>query len=120
MILDGTEAKEFKKLSPDDEKQQQLQAKLNPSLVAVVERLKNKSAQPGADEAKFVLDGKAEVQIWLTEKSPEVLEQLKQLGFEVILDPKSAKMLIGRVPLEKLAALAELKEVRYIAPQMSE
>ena len=120
MILDNDERKAFNKLSPDDEKRLQLQTKLQPSLVAIVDRLKDKSAKPGADEAKFVHDGKAEIQIWLTEKSPEVLERLKQLGFEVILDPKSVKMLIGRVPLEKLAALAEIKEVRYVAPQISD
>jgi hypothetical protein len=28
-------------------------------------------------------------------------------------------MIIGRLPLEKLAALAELKSVRYIAPMTS-
>src|SRR5205085_1368456 len=106
------------KLTPAEEKRQQLQTKLNPSLVALVDRLKDKNAKPTADEAKFVHDGKAEIQIWLTEKSDETIAQLKQLGFEVVLDPKTAKMVIGRVPIEKLAALAELKFVRYVAPQM--
>ena len=41
------------------------------------------------------------------------------LGFEVVLDPKTAKLVIGRLSIEKLAALAELKSVRYVAPQMS-
>jgi Ca-activated chloride channel family protein len=36
--------------------------------------------------------------------------------FEVVLEPKSAKMLIGRLPIEMLAALADLKPVRYVAP----
>jgi Ca-activated chloride channel family protein len=107
------------KLSPAEEKQQQLMTKLNPSLVALVERLKDKNAKPGEDEAKFVRDGKAEIQVWLTDKSAETIAQLKQLGFEVVLDPTTSKMVIGRVPIEKLAALAELKFVRYIAPQMS-
>lgn len=90
--------------------------KLHPSLAAVVERLKSK-ASPAADEAKFVSNGKAEVQIWLTEKSPEALEQLKKLGFEIIVDAKSSKVIIGRLPVEKLAALAELSFVKYVAPQ---
>ena len=42
---------------------------------------------------------------------------LKELGFEVVLDPTTSKMIIGRLPIEKLAALAELKSVRYVAPQ---
>ena len=80
---------------------------------------KNKEAQPGADEAKFIRDGKAEIQIWLTDKSPETLAKLKALGFEVVLDPKTAKLVIGRLPIEKLDALAELKFIRYIAPQVA-
>jgi len=50
---------------------------------------------------------------------PEAIAQRKQLGFEVVLDPKTAKMIIGRLPIEKLAALAELKAVRYVAPRTS-
>jgi Ca-activated chloride channel family protein len=107
------------KLSPEDEKRQQLMTKLNPTLVALVDRLKNKNAKAGADEARFVHDGKAEIQVWLTDKSVETIAQLKQLGFEVVLDPTTSKMVIGRVPVEKLAALAELKFVRYVAPMNS-
>src|SRR6266404_7656135 len=78
------------------------------ALPILVDRLKNNTAQPTADEIKFVRNGKAELQIWLTEKSPEVLAQLKQLGFEIVLDPKTAKMIIGRLAIDKLAELAEL------------
>jgi Ca-activated chloride channel family protein len=108
-----------RKLTPAEEKRQQLVTKLNPSLVALVDRLKERNAKPGADESLFVRDGKAEIQIWLTEKSDEVLAELKQLGFEVVLDPKTARMVIGRLPVEKLSALAELKFVRYVAPMTS-
>ena len=110
---------ETKPLSPEEMKQHQLRAKLHPSLAAVVERVRKKITQPNADESKFVRDGKAEVQVWLTDKSPETLAQLKQLGFEVILDPQSAKLIIGRIAIDKLSALAELKAVRYVAPQMA-
>ncbi len=74
---------------------------------------------PGADETKFIHDGKAEIQIWLTDKSEETLAKLKELGFEVVLDPKTATLIIGRLPIERLEALAELKFVRYVAPQVS-
>lgn len=103
--------------SPGDQKRQQLLTKLQPSLLAVVERLQRKEAKPSADEMKFVRDGKAEVQIWLNEKSPEALAELKKLGFEIILDPKTAKLVIGRLPIENLEKLAELKSVRYVTPQ---
>lgn len=107
------EAKAFKKTAA-------LAAKLHPLLAAVVERLKKPDSKPGGDESKFVRDGKAEVQIWLTEKTPEVLARLKQLGFELLLDPQSARLVIGRLPVEKLSALAELTAVRYVSPQVSQ
>src|SRR5262245_15151224 len=96
---------------------QQLFAKLHPSVAALIERLKNKDAKPGAEELKFTRDGKAEIQIWLLDKSAETIEQLKKLGFETLLDPQSSKLIIGRLPVEKLAALVELPSVRYVAPQ---
>ncbi len=103
----------------EEEKRRELQSKLHSSLLALVDRLKERSAKPGADETEFVRDGKAEIQVWLTDKSEETIAQLKQLGFEVMLDPKSAKLVIGRVPIEKLAALVDLKFVQYIAPMKS-
>ncbi|HEX8141136.1 MAG TPA: VIT and VWA domain-containing protein [Pyrinomonadaceae bacterium] len=115
---EARDADQAARLSPQERKQRELLSKLHPSIAAVVERLSKKIAQPSAEEAKFVRDGKAEVQIWLADKSPETIAQLKKLGFEVLLDPTTSKMLIGRVALDKLAALAELQSVRYIAPQM--
>ena len=47
------------------------------------------------------------------------MTKLKELGFENILDPKSSKLIIGRLAIEKLEALADLKFVRYVSPQMN-
>jgi hypothetical protein len=113
MAIDG-----LRTLSPAEKKRVDLQSKFHPTVLAVIDRLKIPNAKPGADEAKFVRNGKAEVQIWLTEKSDETTARLKELGFEVVLDPKTAKLVIGWIPIEKLAALAELKSVRYVGPQL--
>jgi Ca-activated chloride channel family protein len=94
-----------------------LRKKLHVSLFNIVERLKTPDAQPDEGESKFVREGKAEVQIWLGEKTSEVFAQLKALGFELLLDVETTHVVIGRVPLEKLSALVELKAVRYISPQ---
>jgi hypothetical protein len=118
-VIDADMAEPEKLLSPAEKKRAALEARLHPSILAVVDRLKNKTTTAGADEAKFIRDGKAEVQVWLTEKSTESLAALKALGFEVVLDPKSAKLVIGRLPIERLEALAELKYIRYVAPQVS-
>lgn len=114
----GPDANRIRKFTAAEQKRIDLQSKLHPSLLAIVDRLKDPKLAASADEAKFVREGKAEVQIWLTEKSEATLAKLKALGFEVVLDPKSAKLVIGRLTIEKLAALAEIAEVRYIAPQM--
>lgn len=105
--------------SPEDRKRQELLAKLHPSIAGLIERLKDKNAKPSAEDSKFVRDGKAEIQIWLSVKNPQTISFLKRLGFELVLDPPSSKMVIGRVPLEKLAALAETNLIRYIAPMTS-
>ncbi len=110
--------KEDPALVKAEEQRNRLRAKLHPAIFALVERLKSNAAAT-ADEAKFVRDGKAEIQVWLADKSPEAIEKLKQLGFEVVLDPKTSKLLIGRISIEKLTALAELSEVSYVAPQMT-
>ena len=101
-----------------DNKRVELVSKMDPLLVAIIDRLKKKNATPAREEAAFVRDGKAELQIWLTSKTTETLAALQQLGFEVVLDPKTSKLVIGRLPIEKLEKLAELPFVRYVAPQM--
>jgi Ca-activated chloride channel family protein len=118
IMADGIDTDATRTLSSEERKRADMQAKFHASVLAVVERLKARNAVAGADEGKFIRNGKAEIKIWLTEKSDETIAALKALGFEVVLDPKSAKLVIGRLPIEKLAALADLKSVRYVAPQM--
>jgi Ca-activated chloride channel family protein len=118
MVLAEADDEVLKVNSPAEQRIVDLRAKLHPSLYAVVDRLKNKNSIASPDEIKFVHDGKADIQIWLTEKSDENLAKLKELGFEVVLDPKSARMVIGRLSIEKLEALADLKFVRYASPQV--
>ncbi|HKG61652.1 MAG TPA: VIT and VWA domain-containing protein [Pyrinomonadaceae bacterium] len=94
----------------------ELEEKLHRAVFAIVQKLKNKQAL-SADENGLIRDGKAEVQVWLTEKTDETMAQLKELGFEVVSDAKNAKIVIGRLPVEKLEALARFKFVKYVAPQ---
>jgi len=93
----------------------ELEEKLHRTVFAIVQKLKNKEALSNEENA-IIRDGKAEVQVWLTEKTDETIAQLKQLGFEVVSEGKSAKIVIGRLPVEQLEALAKLKFVKYVAP----
>ena len=106
------------RVTDDMQRRNEVAHKLHVSVLNLVERLRKHQIIPNADEVKFVRNDKAEVQIYLTEKSDEVLAQLKELGFEVVLNPKSSRLVIGRVPIEKLEALAKLKFVRYVSPQI--
>ncbi|MGC9969062.1 MAG: VIT and VWA domain-containing protein [Bryobacteraceae bacterium] len=113
-----TVSADARQLSPKEQERQRLASKLHPSLVAVIERMKNGSVPLTAQEARFIKNGKAEIQIWLTDTSPQTMAILKQLGFEVVFEPKTAKMIIGRLPIANLAKLADLAFVRYVSPQM--
>jgi Ca-activated chloride channel homolog len=104
--------------SPKDVAEQRLRAKLDPQILALIERLKNK-AQPAASEANFVHNNKAELQVWLSEKSDKSKAFLKRFGFEIILDPSNPKLLIGRIAIDKLEEFARLGVVYYIAPSNS-
>ena len=102
--------------SPPVQQSNDLEDKLHRLVFAVVQKLKNKQAL-STEESALVRDGKAEVQVWLTEKTDETMAQLKQLGFEVVSDAKNSRIVVGRLPVEQLEALAKFKFVKYVAPQ---
>ena len=58
--------------------------------------------------------GTVEVQIFLVDKSDETRKALEKLGVEILLEPKSGKMVIARVPIAKLEELAKLVAVTYV------
>jgi Ca-activated chloride channel homolog len=106
----------IQKLLPEEEKQRQLIGKADQLIVALIDRLKQPDSKAAPEESRFVTNGKAELQIWLTEKSEITIAQLKALGLEVMFDSKASMLVIGRIPIDKLEALIELKFVRYVAP----
>jgi hypothetical protein len=103
-------------LSPEEEKRRQLIGKADQLIVALIDRLKQPDSEAAPEESRFVTNGKAELQIWLTEKSESTIAQLKSMGLEVMFDSKASTLVIGRIPTNKLEALIELKFVRYVAP----
>lgn len=65
---------------------------------------------------EFVKNGRAEVRIYVKEKSEKTLAALKKLGFEQVVSAKSGNVYVGRIDVSKLEELAKLTEVTYIAP----
>jgi Ca-activated chloride channel family protein len=101
----------------DESTRHPLNGKLHPAVMAVVRRLEDKSAVSSLVENEFVRKGVAEIQIWLTNTSDETLRSLSMLGVTIVLQPKTGKIVLGRVTAERLAEIASLQAVRYLAPQ---
>jgi Ca-activated chloride channel family protein len=104
-----------RQLSPEEYKQLQTRSKLHPEVAAVYDKLvaeKNPRL-----EATFIRDGKASLQVFLRDTSPETLAKLKELGFELLVEATTGNVLLGRLPVANLAKLAELEAVRYLSPQ---
>lgn len=109
---------EVEKREKEAQRRQMLAEKLHFWVFALFERLQKGAAQATPNEGKFVKDGKAEVQIRLTAKSAEAFNRLKALGFEIVED-KKAKIVVGRIAVEKLGGLAEIAEVQYVLPNVN-
>lgn len=63
-----------------------------------------------------IRDGKVDVMITLTDLSTETLAALTKLGVDVLGNTKSVSLVIGRVKVAQLLALAESPVVRRIEP----
>jgi Ca-activated chloride channel family protein len=96
---------------PPSKERALLESKVAPALLATFDCWQK--SKSGCNSAQ---DGKVEITIWLTEVSNTALEQLKQLGFEISADRSSSKSVVGRLPLEKLEALAHLSQVKFMSP----
>jgi Ca-activated chloride channel family protein len=61
---------------------------------------------------------KIDVQVWVTERTTANLAAMKQLGFEItgVADTAKPKLYVGRIEAGKLADLARLGFVTYVAP----
>lgn len=87
-----------------------LESKLHPQLLKALDCWK----QTGKD-CESIHAGQIEIEIILTASSETISGQLKALGFQVTENRLRAKKLVGHLPVEKLAELAHMPEVRFIA-----
>jgi hypothetical protein len=100
--------RDFKK-----EKRDELESKLHPGLLAAYDCWL-KSGKTQTANCGNLKQGRIAIQLWLTESTPAVMKKLQELGF-VVSANKSALQLNGSLPVEKLQALAELKQVKLVA-----
>ena len=105
--------------SPEEERAARQRVKLQPQILALVTRIAQKQQPEIVNYGGFVRDRKAEVRLWLTDKSELTKAKLKELGFEVVVDHATSNLMIGRISIDKLALLADLEFVHYVSPQIS-
>lgn len=91
--------------------------KLHFWIFAAVERMEKGSTAPAVNEDKFVTGGRANIEIVFTVGKPEMLEKLRALGMRVSR-LRGALRAEGSIPVEKLAELAAIEEVKMILPRM--
>ena len=91
-------------------------SKLDASLMALLQK-KTEGKKLSQTESARIQDGKVLIQVWLNKSNKETLEQLKKLGFQIVAQPKSGHVVIGKLPVEKLEALSKLEGVRYVTFQ---
>jgi Ca-activated chloride channel homolog len=96
------------KLTPE---RKALESKLHPSLLEAFD-----CAAKQQQNCKLVHDGKIEVQVWLTENSASILDELRKAGFEAAPDQSAGKTVVGKMPVEKLQALVQMSDVRFVSP----
>lgn len=87
-----------------------LESKLQPALLETLDCWKKSASQ-----CKLTQDGALEIEVWLTDNSATVLEQLKALGFVAAQSRPKEKMVFGRLPADKLLELVQLAAVRFVS-----
>jgi len=98
----------------EEDIRRRLHAKLHPSLLVIVEKLKR--GENVDDTHPLLRAGMVEIQIWLGGGSEDVLKELRRLGLQVLIKTGGTSSIIGKLPVRKLADLAKLEGIRYVAP----
>ena len=87
-----------------------LESKSSPAILAAFDCWKK-----SGPDCNLLHLGTLELRVFLTNTDPTTLEQLKALGFTITSDAAKQKVLIGKLPIEKLPELAKLDAVRFIS-----
>ena len=88
-----------------------LESKLSPAILALFDCWKSQTK-----DCKLAPDGTIEVQLFLTKDPSAILDQLKAAGLQISQTSLRGKAVTGRISIEKLASLANLDAVKFVAP----
>jgi Gram-negative bacterial TonB protein C-terminal len=65
----------------------------------------------------FIKNGRAAIQLCMSTKTPEILEKIKETGFE-LSEETNGNGLAGQIAVGNLEKLADIEEIRFITPEM--
>jgi hypothetical protein len=68
-----------------------------------------------ASDCKLAPDGTIDVQLYLTDNSAPLIEQLQTLGLQISQIRKKERLVIARVLLDKLTDLAKLQQIKFVS-----
>ena len=100
--------------SDEDRKDWAMADKLHGWLYEAADRVRKGVLEAGANEARFVRDGRASVEVRLAVSNASVLERLRSAGFAPAAE--AGGVVRGSVPLERLGDLALVPEVKLVLP----
>ncbi len=108
------------KMTPEEKREFRLKTRLAEELHGLAQKV----AQEGQDGNLTignveVKEGLVKVAIWLADDSEENLAKLKELGLQIMGQAKSVRMVIGKLPVDKLEEAALLDFVRLVEPAPS-
>jgi hypothetical protein len=104
------EGKPTDEVKPSGERAR-LESKLHPAVLEEFDCWKQ-----SRQNCRLAADDTLELQLWLSDASDPVIAQLTAVGFVVSQPRAHEKVLIGRLPVAKLAELVKISAVRFVSP----
>jgi Ca-activated chloride channel homolog len=98
---------------PADKEHALLESKFRPEVIAIFDCWKQNSA---GSPCKLPKDQLIALQLTVTDNSATTLEKLRGLGMKEITQPR-ARLILGKIRVDQLLKLAELKEVQFASLQ---
>lgn len=83
----------------------------------ILEVIQKSRLEKVKDFGDFVTNGQANIQICLGENAPNIIERIKEKGFE-LLEETQGNGLVGKIAVENLEQLTEIEEIRRIIPEI--
>lgn len=98
-------------------RRQVLAERLHFWLFSLVEVSPEGAIGPQFDKTRFIDGENARVSLTLSARTPEVIEKLKTAGLAISI-VKGKDVVEGSVPVEKLAEIAMIREVKVVSPRL--